>query len=59
MNVGEIMSRITVTKQMVDEVSGEYIHTDYKVKSTDGYLEQLKNIIRQKDLLDTLCHLQN
>jgi len=42
MNVGEIMSRITVTKQMVDEVSGEYIHTDYKVKSTDGYLEQLK-----------------
>lgn len=42
MNVGDMMDRIVVTKDEIDEMTGELIVTDYKVKSTEGYLEQLK-----------------
>lgn len=48
MNVGEMMDRIIVTKEMVDETNGEQIVTDYKVKSTDGYLEQLKKFYKEE-----------
>lgn len=48
MNVGEMMDRIIVTKEMVDETNGEHIVTDYKVKSTDGYLEQLKKFYKEE-----------
>ena len=48
MNVGEMMDRIIVTKEMVDENNGEHIVTDYKVKSTDGYLEQLKKFYKEE-----------
>jgi len=44
MRTGEMMDRIVVTKEMIDELTGEQINdiTDYKVKSTGGYLDQLK-----------------
>jgi len=42
MMAGEVMDRIVITKDEIDEMTGEKIITDYKVKSTEGYLEQLK-----------------
>ena len=48
MNVEEMMERIIVTKDEIDEMTGEYIVTDYKVKSTDGYLEQLKKFYKEE-----------
>jgi twinkle protein len=44
MRTGEMMDRIVVTKEMIDELTGEHVEdiTDYKVKSTGGYLDQLK-----------------
>ena len=47
MNVEQMMDRIVVTKDEIDEATGDYIVTDYKVKSTDGYLEQLKKYYKE------------
>lgn len=48
MNVGDMMDRIVITKDEIDEMTGELIVTDYKVKSTEGYLEQLKKYYKSE-----------
>lgn len=48
MIVGEMMDRIVITKDEIDEMTGEKIVTDYKVKSTEGYLDQLKKYYKSE-----------
>lgn len=40
--VGEIMDRLVITKEMIDDATGEMIPVDFKIKTTENYFEQLK-----------------
>lgn len=41
MTVGEMVNRLIITKDVVDSETEKVTQADYKIKSTDGYLDQL------------------
>lgn len=44
---GEIMNRLVITKEQVDEATGEMIPADFKIKDSLSYLEQLKKYYKE------------
>jgi twinkle protein len=42
MNVEKILDHLVITKEQVDEATGKIISEDFKIKSAQGYYEQLK-----------------
>ena len=42
MNVGQIIDQLVITKEQVDEATGKIIPEDFKIKSSQGYYQQLK-----------------
>ena len=48
MNTGEIMDRLVITKEEIDEATGELIPADYKIKTTSGYFEQLDKYYKEE-----------
>ena len=46
--VGEMMDRIIITKKQIDDEHGELEINDYKIKSTDGFYEQLIKYYRDE-----------
>ena len=46
--VGDIMERLVITKDMIDDATGEFIPADFKIKTTDSYFEQLKKYYKDE-----------
>ena len=42
MTVGQIVNQLIITKEQVDEATGKIVPADYKIKSSQGYYEQLQ-----------------
>lgn len=48
MTVGQLMDRLIITKEQVDEETGLMTPADYKIKSTDGYYDQLVKYYKEE-----------
>ena len=42
MTAGEVLEQLIVTKEQVDEATGKIIPEDFKIKSAQGYYDQLQ-----------------
>ena len=42
MTAGEVINQLIITKEQVDEATGKIVPADYKIKSSQGYYEQLQ-----------------
>jgi len=48
MTVSQLLDRLVITKEQVDSETGKITQADYKIKSTDGYFEQLKKYYKEE-----------
>ena len=42
MTAGEVINQLIITKEQVDEATGKIVPADYKIKSSQGYYDQLQ-----------------
>lgn len=42
MTAGEVINHLIITKEQVDEATGKIVPADYKIKSSQGYYDQLQ-----------------
>ena len=48
MTVDQLINRLVITKEQVDEETGKITPADYKIKTTEGYYDQLTRYYREE-----------
>jgi len=48
MTTEQILNRLVITKEQVDEETGNIVPADYKIKTTEGYYDQLTRYYREE-----------